>query len=70
METEQWEYELFASTDIPVEGFFSRPSREAVRNYLNSLGEQGWELVNAQFAAVDGSNYLLSAILKRRKRQP
>jgi hypothetical protein len=70
MEIEQWEYEIFASTDIPTQGFFSRPDREAVHSYLNALGEKGWEMVNAQFASVDASNYLISAILKRRKRHP
>ena len=67
MEHEKWEYELFVSTDVPTPGRFSKmPNRDAVRHHLNALGQQGWEIVNAQFAAVGSSNFLLSALLKRR----
>ncbi|HYH09795.1 MAG TPA: hypothetical protein VEK11_22290 [Thermoanaerobaculia bacterium] len=68
MEAEQWEYELFSSTDVSTGSWFKQPSREAILNHLNALGAEGWEMINVQFAMVDGPNHLLRAILKRRKR--
>lgn len=67
MQQEQWEYELFSSMDLPKQGWFSQPTREGVMDHLNRLGQDGWEVINVQFAVVDGPNYYMRALLKRRK---
>jgi len=67
MQPEKWEYELFSTTDLPEQRWFSQPTREEVRQHLNRLGQDGWEVINVQFAVVQGPNYYMRALLKRRK---
>lgn len=68
MEAEQWEYEFFSAGDDRKESWLEQPSREKALDRLNALGKEGWEVINAQFLTLDGPNYQLRAILKRRKR--
>ncbi|HEX9985563.1 MAG TPA: DUF4177 domain-containing protein [Thermoanaerobaculia bacterium] len=69
MQPEQWEYEFFSTMDLPEQGWFKRPNRDDVRDYLNKLGQDGWEVINVVFAVAYGPDYHMRAILKRRKQQ-
>ena len=39
--------------DIPS-SMFKQRTREAVEEYLNGLGDEGWEVVNVDFVEWDG----------------
>lgn len=41
-----WEYKIIDSREVPREGTFRGRSREALEEYLNQLGAEGWEVVN------------------------
>lgn len=63
-----WEYKLFSTADVPGEGFMKRQTREGVLAHLNALGSEGWEVVNAHFAATGGTDFIFQALLKRQKK--
>jgi len=50
----KYEYKIVDSKDVESAGFFKGKKREDVETYLNSLGAQGWELVNADFRELEG----------------
>lgn len=52
----QWEYRLSGKLDIKQED-------------LNQLGAQGWELVTIDQRILNGSDYTVTYIFKRPKRQ-
>lgn len=62
----KWEYRIVTSDDVQGSGFFKTVEREAVQAHLNELGEQGWEVVNAQFSDFAGA-LSLRALLKRER---
>ena len=64
---QKWEYELFSTADVPAAGFLKATTREDIRNHLNALGAEGWEVVNAQFALQGGRTFTFDALLKRPK---
>ena len=41
-----WEYKIIDSHEVPREGALRGRSREALEEYLNQLGADGWEVVN------------------------
>jgi hypothetical protein len=69
MQPEQWEYEFFSTMDLLDPGWFRQLSRDTVRDHLNKLGQEGWEIITVQFAGANEQPQLFSAILKRRKQK-
>lgn len=63
---DRWEYRVLASKDIPS-SLFKQRTREAVEEYLNELGDDGWEVVNMDFVDWDGPGSFMG-IAKRPKR--
>ena len=51
----KYEYKVVDTEDLYSAGQFIGIKREDVEAYLNSLGKQGWELVNADFREREGS---------------
>lgn len=49
----KWEYKIVDSSDVPRAGILKGRDRSDVEKYLNSLGQQGWELVNADFRELE-----------------
>lgn len=45
----KFEYKIVDTRDVESEGQFKSRKREDVEAYLNSLGAEGWELVNVDF---------------------
>lgn len=65
----KWEYKLFSSFDIPGTGLFKeKRSREALEVYLNSLGNEGWEIIGVDFIDIRGKESYFAGIAKREKR--
>ena len=45
-----WEYKLLTSADLEKQGFLVKSVEPLeVEKYLNSLGAEGWEIVNLDF---------------------
>jgi hypothetical protein len=57
VETTQWEYR-----SLTLGSFWSPPKDEEVEEYLNELGAEGWEVVNA-FAQHNSNQFRI--VLKR-----
>lgn len=45
---------MIDTRDVESAGLFKGRKREDIETYLNSLGEQGWELVNVDFRELEG----------------
>lgn len=50
----QYKYKVIDTRDVETVGFFKGRKREDVEAYLNSLGTEGWELVNVDFRELEG----------------
>ena len=48
-----WEYMILDSRDVPSGGIFSEKDRAEIDQYLNDLGQQGWEVVNLDFRELE-----------------
>jgi hypothetical protein len=44
-----WEYKIVNSADAKKRGFLTGLTIEDVEKYLNSLGSQGWEIIDLDF---------------------
>jgi hypothetical protein len=44
-----WEYKIVNSADANKRGFLTGVTVEDVEKYLNSLGSQGWEIIDLDF---------------------
>ena len=44
-----WEYKFLTAADLEKRGFFKSVKPEQVENYFNSLGDEGWEIINVDF---------------------
>ena len=44
-----WEYKIVNSADAKKRGFLTGHTVEDVEKYLNSLGSQGWEIIDLDF---------------------
>ena len=64
----QWEYKVLDSTDVPRPGRFKERPRQAVEDYLNELGREGWEIINVDFRELE-SRMEFSGVAKRIKPQ-
>ena len=57
----KWEYKVFGWHDLRRERFLDK----GLEKYLNSLGQQGWELVDIEFR---GENHtFFTGVAKREK---
>ena len=45
----KWEYKFISAADLEGRGFFKSVKPDQVEMYFNSLGEEGWEIVNVDF---------------------
>ena len=45
----KWEYKFISAADLEKRGFFKSIKPEEVEKYFNSLGEDGWEIINVDF---------------------
>ena len=52
---QSFEYKIVDSRDVESAGLFKGRKREDIEAYLNDLGRQGWELVNADYRELEGS---------------
>ncbi len=50
----QYNYKIVDTCDVESAGIFKGRKREDVEAYLNSLGQDGWELVNVEFRELEG----------------
>ncbi len=50
----KYKYKIVDSKDVEPAGLFKGKKREDVEEYLNELGKEGWELVNADFRELEG----------------
>jgi hypothetical protein len=60
----KWTYKIIDSKDIPGEGFFKRRSRVKIEEYLCSLGQDGWEIINIDFRELE-SRLAFTGIAKK-----
>ena len=60
----KFEYKMIDSQDVASAGLFKGRAREDIEVYLNQLGAQGWELVNADFRELEGGTEF-SGVMKR-----
>lgn len=63
----EWEYRLIDSSDAANGNFLMGVSREAIEEYLNDLGAQGWEIVNVDFVEQENRTSFLG-VAKREKK--
>ncbi len=63
----EWEYRLVDSNDVEEGSFLSGKSREAIEEYLNRLGAEGWEVINLDFVELENRTSFVG-IAKREKR--
>ncbi len=50
----QYTYKIIDTCDVKAAGIFKGRKREDVEAYLNTLGSDGWELVNVDFRELEG----------------
>ncbi|MCG7530569.1 DUF4177 domain-containing protein [Psychrobium sp. MM17-31] len=60
----KFEYKMIDSKDVAAVSLFKGRKRSDIEAYLNKLGAQGWELVNADFRELEGDTEF-SGIMKR-----
>ncbi len=61
-----WEYMVLDSKDVRRAGVFKGRDRKEINDYLNTLGNEGWEIVNLDFRELDG-RFEFSGVAKREK---
>ena len=49
----KWEYRIIDSHEIPGGGVFKGKEPSEIDDYLNRLGDQGWEIVNLDFRELE-----------------
>ena len=42
----KWQYRIINTNEVPGGGIFKGKTQQAVEDYLNEIGEEGWEIVN------------------------
>ena len=62
----RWEYRIITHKDVESEGIIKGRTRDSLEQYLNDLGDEGWELINVDF--VDHMEWRqFSAVVKRER---
>jgi uncharacterized protein DUF4177 len=51
---QRFKYKVIDSRDVASAGLFKGRKREDIEEYLNTLGQEGWELVNVDFRELEG----------------
>lgn len=64
---DRWEYRLIDSKDVERAGLLKGRSREALEEYLNTLGLEGWEVVSLDYRESEGSRWNFNGVAKRRR---
>ena len=62
----KWEYKIIDSKDTSREGIFKGRSREGLEQYLNALGEEGWEIINIDTYFIESRTSFVG-VAKREK---
>ena len=53
----KWEYKFLSSADLERRGFLIKTlDPEEIEKYLNSIGDEGWEIINVDF--IDTNAYI------------
>lgn len=42
----KWEYRIVDSHEVPGVDFSDKRNRQDITDYLNRLGQEGWEIIN------------------------
>ncbi|MBI2434427.1 MAG: hypothetical protein HYV26_16340 [Candidatus Hydrogenedentes bacterium] len=58
-----WQYRIVDSQDVPHESLSN--GRADVETYLNTLGQEGWEIINLDFREMSPGRLAFSGIAKR-----
>lgn len=59
-----FKYKLIDTRDVETGGMFKSRKREDVEAYLNSLGAEGWELINVDFRELEGGSEFAGVMKK------
>ncbi|AWL10704.1 hypothetical protein HMF8227_00196 [Saliniradius amylolyticus] len=65
-----WEYKIVDSSLAEKEGFLKGRTVDSVESYLNSLGQDGWEIIDIDFnmdPTIPGGPTHFHGLAKRRK---
>jgi hypothetical protein len=62
--TAQYEYKMIDTRDVAAAGVFKGRKREDIEAYLNTLGREGWELVNVDYRELEGGTEF-AGVMKR-----
>ena len=60
----KFEYKVVDTRDVESAGLFKGRERADIEEYLNTLGADGWELVNADFRELEGG-FEFAGIMKK-----
>ena len=60
----KYEYKIVDTRDVGTAGVFKGRKREDIETYLNSLGAEGWQMVNADFRELEGG-FEFAGIMKK-----
>ena len=66
-----WEYKIIDSSKAEKAGFLKGRTVESVESYLNSIGEEGWEIINLDFQmdpTMPGGPTHFHGVAKKQKR--
>lgn len=66
-----WEYKIVNSADAKKRGFLTELTVEDAEKYLNSLGSQGWEIIDLDFQmdpTIPGGPTHFHGVAKRPKK--
>ena len=60
----KFKYKIIDTRDVEAAGIFKGRKREDIEAYLNALGADGWELVNADFHELEGGSEFAGVMKK------
>jgi len=60
----KWEYIIVDSKDVRGGGIFKGKKRTDVEEYLNELGNDGWEIINLDFRELE-SRFEFSGVARK-----
>ena len=63
----RWEYKLVSHQDVERAGLIEGRKREAIEQYFNDLGADGWEIIGIDF--VDNYNWQNFVGIAKRERR-